>query len=411
MVQLSPPSAASEVLTVADALDAIAAALSPIVDRETLPLAAADGRVLAAPAVAMADLPPFANAAVDGYAVAMADLAAADHLPVLGRAAAGTAPDRMQPGTCRRIFTGAPLPHGADTVFMQEDVALGERGATFLKGLSPGDNVRARGEDMARGAEAVPRGRRLRPQDLALAAAVGIATVRVVRPLRAALFSTGNELVEPGALPRSAQRYDSNRLMLAALLGRAGVSVTDLGILPDDRAEIADALLAAEEGHDLVVTSGGVSVGEEDHVKAALSARGNLALWRLAIKPGRPLAFGHLGTVPFFGLPGNPVAAFVTYARVLRPALARMTGEDYSPAAFRVLADFSHRKRNGLREYVRATLGSDSAGLPRASKHAVEGAANLSSLTGTQGLVELGEDVTEVEPGQPVSFLPYDGLI
>ena len=274
-----------------------------------------------------------------------------------------------------------------------------------------GANTRRRGEDVARGDVALPAGRRLRPQDLALAAALGIEAVTATRRPRVALFSTGDEMVERGDHPGAAQRFDSNRIMLAALLARAGAEVTDLGILPDDGGAIAAAIAAAAPRHDLVLTSGGVSVGEEDHVKAAVSAHGTLALWRLALKPGRPLAFGRVGPVPFVGLPGNPVAAFVTFARVLRPLLARLAGETYAATHFSVVADFDHAKRRGLREYVRVALRRDGAGILRADKPGVEGAAILTSLTRTDGLAELAEDVTQVRPGDVVAFLPYEGLL
>lgn len=397
-------------LSVTQAVAAMAAAVSPIADRETLPLTQADGRILAAALVSTRDLPPFANSAVDGYAVALADLAARDVLPVRGRVAAGVAGSALEKGACLRIFTGAPMPCGADTVFMQEDVAFADGMATFQRGLRRGDNTRARGEDLACGDLAVPAGRRLRPQDLSLAAAVGVEALTVVRQLRAALFSTGDEIVERGAAPGRAQRYDSNRIMLATLLSRAGVIVTDLGILRDDRAGIAEALAGAEAGHDLVITSGGVSVGEEDHVKAAVAARGELALWRLAIKPGRPVAFGRIGAVPFVGLPGNPVAAFVTFTQVLRPFLARLSGETLEHTTFSVVSDFEHCKRPGLREYVRASLDPVD-GVLRARKCGMEGAAVLTSLTQSLGLVELPEHVTRVAPGDVLAFLPYGGLL
>ncbi len=412
VAQLSHLDAATEVLSLAQACATIAAALVPIGARETLPLAFADGRVLAESVASPGDLPPFDNSAVDGYALAHADLEGVTSLPVVGRIVAGAPADAaLAPGTTVRIFTGARLPRGADTVFMQEDVAIHGDRAIFPTGLCRDANIRLRGEDLARDAVALPAGRRLRPQDLALAAALGIDTAAVTRRPRVALFSTGDEIVERGERAGLAQRFDSNRVMLAALLGRAGAAVTDLGILPDDRGAIAAALAAAEPDHDLIVTSGGVSVGEEDHVKAAVAARGDLALWRLAIKPGRPLAFGRVGAVPFVGLPGNPVAAFVTFARVLRPTLAVLSGETYRQESFSVLADFTHRKREGLREYVRVALGRDEAGALRARKHGMEGAAILTSLTQTAGLAELAEDVTEVRHGDVLPFLPYEGLL
>ena len=396
--------------TLEQASAAIATLVTPLAARETVALAQADGRVLAEPLVAPCDLPAFDNAAVDGYAARHADLVAGT-LRVTGRVAAGEAAMTARPGTAVRIFTGARLPEGWDTVAMQEDVALAEDGIAFPAGLMPGANLRRRGEDVSIGTLALPAGRRLRPQDLALAAALGVERLTVARRVRVALFSTGDELVDCGEIPASAQRYDSNRIMLAALLARAGASVTDLGILPDRREAIVAALAAAEAGHDLVVTSGGVSVGEEDHVKAAVAARGALTMWRLPIKPGRPVALGRLGAALFVGLPGNPVAVFVTGALVLRPILARLTGESLERHAYPVIADFHHRKRAGLREFVRVSLRRDEAGVQRARKHDVEGAAILTSLTHTDGLAEVAEDVTEVRPGDMLAFQPYEGLL
>lgn len=412
VAQLTRSDEATRSLTLADASAAIAALVAPIREIEVVPLASADGRVLAEPLVSPRDLPSFDNSAVDGYAVALADLDASRTLPVAGRIAAGAPGDvPLAPGTTLRIFTGARLPPGADTIFMQEDVAVSADRAVFGEGLWLGANTRRRGEDVALGAVALPAGRRLRPQDLALAAALGIGTVTVARRPRVALFSTGDEIVDLGGTPGAAQRFDSNRIMLAALLARAGAEVTDLGILPDDSAAIATALTAAEPRHDLILTSGGVSVGEEDHVKAAVEARGVLELWRLAIKPGRPLAFGRVGAVPFVGLPGNPVAAFVTFARVLRPMLARLTGEIHAQQGFPIIADFDHCKRAGLREYIRVALHRDEFGVVRAQKHGIEGAAILTALTQTHGLAELDETITRVRPGDIVAFLPYEGLL
>lgn len=407
MDQLSPRNETPA--TLAQAAAAIAALVTPLAAPELVALAEADGRVLAEPLVAPCDLPAFDNAAVDGYAARHVDLAQAS-LPISGRVAAGESAAAPLPGAAVRIFTGARLPDSLDTVAMQEDVVLTGGRVAFPAGLSRGANLRRRGEDLARGAVALAAGRRLRPQDLALAAALGAERLAVSRRVRVALFSTGDELVGGGAIPGTAQRYDCNRVMLATLLARAGVSVTDGGILPDRYEAVFSALRSAEAGHDLVVTSGGVSVGEEDHLKAAVAARGSLTMWRLPIKPGRPVAVGRCGTALFVGLPGNPVAVFVTAALVLRPILARLTGESLERRTSPVLADFHHRKRKGLREFVRVTLTRDEVNLPRARKHGTEGAAILTSLTQSHGLAEISEDVTEVAPGDTLAFLPYEEL-
>jgi molybdopterin molybdotransferase len=334
-------------------------------------------------------------------------------LPVEGRDVAG-GPESIPlvPGTARRIFTGARLPAGAETIFMQEDVeALGSQ-VRLPQGLRRGANTRRRGEDIPAGSVALPRGRRCWPQDIALAAALGLTQLPVRRRLNVATFSTGNEVVSPGSPRGPAQIFDANRFLLASLIVRAGGTATDLGILPDDPEATAQALEAAVAEHDLLLTSGGVSTGEEDHVKGAVEAIGRLVFWRLAIKPGRPVAMGVIHGVPFCGLPGNPVAAFITFANVVRPLLARLAGETWEkPHTFQVRSTFAYRKKTGRREYVRVRLVQADDGVMEAHKHAQEGAGILSSLTATHGLVELPEPATTVAPGERVAFLPYDALI
>jgi molybdopterin molybdotransferase len=402
-----------ELLTVDAALRIIANGVGPVGDIEQTPLRAADGRILAEDVIAAADLPPFDNAAVDGYAVRLADLDGSPVLPVDGRLAAGAPVTHpLAAATARRIFTGAALPPGADTIFMQEDVRLDESGRVhFPPGLRRGANTRPQGEDIAIGARALRRGQRLRPQDLALAAALGLRQLPVCRPIRLALFSTGDELIEPGLPLGPAQRCDSNRVLLAALAARAGAQVTDLGILPDRRDVIAAALMEAAGDNDLVLSSGGVSAGEEDHVRAAVELNGTLVFWRLAIKPGRPVAMGIVAGVPFVGLPGNPAAAFITFVHVARPMIAALAGAPVeAPPSLRARAAFSYRKKAGRREYVRVRIETGPNGEPVAHKHGVEGAGILTSLTETSGLAELEEAVTSVAPGDSVRYLPYELL-
>ena len=415
MAQLSDDCFAfgGDLLPLDAALRIIASDVRAIEGIDWVPLSAADGRVLAKDVAAPMDLPPFDNSAVDGYVVWLADLEGATVLPIAGRIAAGaSATNALAPGTTWRIFTGAALPAGADTVFMQEDVRLDEHGrAHFPAGLRAGANTRQRGEDIPAGACALPAGRCLRPQDLALAAALGVRQLMVRAPVRVALFSTGDELVEPGAAAGPAQRYDSNQVLLAALLCRTGARVTDLGILPDRQPGIEAALRSAARNHDLILTSGGVSTGEEDHVRAAVEAVGRLVFWRLAIKPGRPVAMGSVAGVPFIGLPGNPVAAFVTFVQIARPLIAALSGAPVkAPVVFSVQAAFSYRKKAGRREYVRVRLMSAPDGMLQAYKHTMEGAGIITSLTETDGLAELAEPVTTVAPGDVVGFLPYERL-
>lgn len=402
-------------MSVDEAVALIAARVTPVRDFETVALVRADGRILAQDMTAPLRLPPFTNSAVDGYAVASRDLPRqeARAFPVTGRVqAGGAAAAPIEPGNAIRIFTGAPMPEGADTVFMQEDVRLEDGKVVLPAGLKPGANVRPAGEDIPMGHAALKAGQRLRPQDIALAAAFGLTELGVARPIRVAVFSTGNELASPGEARGSAQLFDSNRFMLIAMLARIGCHVSDLGILRDDRASLSSALQQVAGSHDLVLTTGGVSTGEEDHVKSAVESVGKLVLWRMAIKPGRPVAMGIIGGTPFIGLPGNPVASFVTFVHVVRPtvlALSGATPEKLVPMPVR--AGFSYKKKIARREYVRVSLRRAADGAVEAMKFPREGAGLLSSLVDTDGLVELGEDVTQVEPGQTVGFLSYASLM
>ncbi|MGB9116631.1 molybdopterin molybdotransferase MoeA, partial [Bradyrhizobium sp.] len=305
------------------------------------------------------------------------------------------------------------MPEGAGTVFMQEDVRVDEAGKVVLPaGLKPGANVRPAGEDIAFGAAALGGGLRLRPQDVALAAAFGLTQVGVRRRIRVAVFSTGNELVSPGKPRLSAQLFDSNRFMLMAMLTRLGCKVSDLGILRDDRAALAQGLKKVAGTHDLILTSGGVSTGEEDHVKAAVGDVGTLVLWRMAIKPGRPVAMGIIGGTPFIGLPGNPVASFVTFVHVVRPTVLALSGAQPQPLIpMPVRAAFTYKKKIARREYVRVNLHRTDDGRLEVAKFPREGAGLLSSLVDTDGLVELGEEITQVAPGQTVGFLSYASLM
>jgi len=402
-------------MSVDEAVAIIATRVQPVSDVENVELRNADGRILAVDIFAPLALPPFTNSAVDGYAVRSADLSGSGGktLPVSGRIqAGGEAQAAIKPGHAMRIFTGAPMPEGADTVFMQEDVRIDEGRVVLPAGLKAGANVRSAGEDIPARSRALPAGRRLRPQDVALAAALGLTHINVRRRIRVAVFSTGNEVVSPGKPRGPAQLYDSNRFMLMAMLARLGCEVSDLGILRDDRASLSRGLRTAADAHDLILTSGGVSTGEEDHVKAAIENAGTLVLWRMAIKPGRPVAMGIVGGTPLIGLPGNPVASFVTLVHVVRPATLALAGA--TPQALMpmpVRAAFSYRKKIGRREYVRASLRKAADGALEAVKFPREGAGLLSSLVESDGLVELGEQVTQVEPGETVGFLSYASLM
>jgi molybdopterin molybdotransferase len=407
-------------LPVADAERLIVERVAPVDGYETVPLREAVGRVLAQDIVAPVNVPPFDNSAVDGYAVRAADLdpKSETRLTIVDRVTAGRAASHaLTAGEAIRIFTGAPMPADADTVFMQEDCRVDGDAVIVPAGLKLGANRRLAGEDMRAGAVALPAGRRLAVQHVALAAALGLTELTVWRRVKVALFSTGDEIVEPGSqLPRAAL-YDSNRYLLAGLLARLGAEVTDLGILSDDPDGLARAIGGAAASHDLVLTSGGVSTGEADHVRSAIERVGRIVFWRVAIKPGRPVA---MGVVPaksgdgaaFVGLPGNPVAVFVTFVRVVRPLLLRLAGALPEPLiAMPARAAFSYKKRKGRREYVRVALRPAADGAIEAFKHAQDGAGVITSLTETDGLAELGEDVTNIEPGATIGFLSYALLV
>jgi molybdopterin molybdotransferase len=402
-------------MSVDEAMAIITSRIRPVGETETVPLIEADGRVLASVVVAPLPLPPFTNSAVDGYAVAGNDLPreSENALPLTGRVQAGASAGAAKPGHAVRIFTGAPMPEGTDTVFMQEDVRMDDAGRLVLPpGLKIGANVRPAGEDIPEGFAALAAGRRLRPQDVALAAAFGLTRLSVVRRLKVAVFSTGDELASPGTVRGASQLFDSNRFMLSAMLRRLGCQVSDLGILRDEPTPLARALKQAAGTHDLIVTSGGVSTGEEDHVKASVESAGSLVLWRMAIKPGRPVAMGVIDGTPVMGLPGNPVASFVTFAHVVRPTVLALSGAIPAPLTpMPVRAAFNYRKKAGRREYVRVTLRKAGDGALEAVKFPREGAGLLSSLIETDGLAELSEAIVEVRPGDPVGFLGYANLL
>lgn len=414
MAQLSDDCFAfgGKLLSVDEAQALIAARIPPIEGCERVPLRAALGRVLAEPLRAPGPLPPFFNSAVDGYAFRHADLASGETLlPIMLRLQAGQVAGMLPAGAAARIFTGAPMPGGADTVIMQEDATERSGAVAIPPGLKHGANCRPAGEDVASGAVALPAGRRLTAPDIGLAAALGFGGLGVRPLLRVGVFSTGDELAEPGSPLGPAQTYDSNRFTLLALLARLPVEGCDLGILPDEPLATVAALRAAATKHDMLLTSGGVSTGEADHVKAAIGKSGSLVFWRLAIKPGRPAAMGLIGGTPVIGLPGNPVAAVVTFLQLARPLLLRRAGAlAESLPRFRAQADFTYRKKAGRREYVRVAL-LPGEGLPLACKYPREGAGLLSSLVESDAFVELPEDVTAVSPGDSVVVLPFSAIL
>lgn len=393
-----------------DALHMLRDRLHAVVGTETVPLHDAAGRVLAAPVAARRANPPEANTAVDGYGFAHASLGEGDQvLPlVAGRAAAGVPFSGSVPaGHAIRVLTGAALPEGVDTVILQEDVTEGAGRIAFRGGVKRGANTRAAGEDVAAGKTVLEPGRVLTPADLALCAAVGAGDPAVRRLLRVAVISTGNELVEPGEAARTGQIYDANRPMLKALVRQMGFEAVDLGRVGDDRAALRARLDRAAAAADLILTSGGASSGDEDHVSSLLNDAGAMAEWRIALKPGRPLALGLWGGVPVFGLPGNPVAALVCTLIFALPAMAVLSGAGwFSPQGFDVPAGFAKSKKPGRREYLRARIRGG-----RAELFASEGSGRISGLSWAEGLVELGDDAAEIAAGDPVLYIPFSSFM
>ena len=393
---------------------ALLAAATPLSTVEQVPTAEALGRVLAVDQISSLDVPPLDNSSMDGYAVRCADVPAAGaRLAVAQRIPAGSVGHTLAPGTAARIFTGAPIPHGADAVVMQELCSLDGDGVLIDHAPHPGEWIRRAGEDIARGAVVLTAGQRLGPQMLGLAASVGCATLPVFRRLRVALFSTGDELVMPGEPLPPGAIYNSNRYVLRGLLEALGCQVCDLGIVPDSLEATRAALRAAAGSNDLIITSGGVSVGEEDHVKPAVQAEGQLDLWLVAMKPGKPVAFGRVSDpaggsgADFIGLPGNPVSSFVTFLMLVRPFILRRMGvEDCLPHSIRLPAGFDWPRPDRRREFLRARVGE--AG--RVELFPNQGPGVLSSTVWAAGLVDnpAGHAITQ---GEPVSFIPYSELL
>jgi molybdopterin molybdotransferase len=402
------------------ALAQLLAAVQPLVQTESVPTAQAVGRVLSAEVMAALDVPPGDNSAMDGYALRAADVPAPGTvLPVSQRIPAGVVGAPLQPGTAARIFTGAQIPAGADAVVMQEQCealaeADGGRAAVRIQ-IKPlhGLAIRRRGEDVARGSAVLKQGTRLTPAALGLAASVGAAQLGVTRRPRVALFSTGDELVMPGEVAPEDMRpgaiYNANRYTLSGLLQALGCDVTDLGLVPDQLEATRAALRLAAEGHDLILTSGGVSVGEEDHLRPAVQAEGRLDLWQIAMKPGKPLAFGVVGSTWFIGLPGNPVSSLVTFLLLVRPVLLRLQGVPVAmlgmPRGLPLRAAFRRTKPDTRREFVRARLDAEG----NVTVYPNQSSGVLTSMVWADGLVDIPAGAL-VEPGQTVSFIPMSFL-
>lgn len=380
---------------------------------ETLQLIECEGRVLAESIVAAEPVPAHANSAMDGYAFRHADLQGAQRLPLQGRVAAGhPLGEELLAGHAVRIFTGGMVPDGADTVAMQEVCEADDHSVDLPRDIEVGTNVRPIGDDILAGTLVLEAGTRLRPQEIGLAASVGRASLEVHRRVRVAIATTGDELRSPGEdLPPGFIR-DSNRHTLGAALRGLGAEVTDYGVLRDDEELIRTTLATAAAEHDLVFSTGGVSVGDEDHVKPAVEAIGTLAFWRLPIKPGRPVAVGEIEGTPFVGLPGNPVSVMIAFWLIGRPLLLHLAGAaPRELARFPATADFDYARPPGRREFLRGRLRLDDSGRARATVYKASGSGMLSSLTWSDGLVEVHEDTGDVAVGDAVRFIPFSELL
>tara|TARA_R110000822_G_scaffold59736_31_gene149185 strand:+ start:11426 stop:12658 length:1233 start_codon:yes stop_codon:yes gene_type:complete len=400
-------------IPVEQALEKLLNAAQPITETEMVAVGKALGRVLAADQQSTVDVPPADNSAMDGFAFNSVDCKESGQttLPLSQRIPAGVAPQSLQPGTAARIFTGAEVPSGADTVIMQENCQWDSDQVILPAEPKAGDNVRPRGQDIQSGSIIMCRGHRIKPQDMGLLASVGIAEVPVYRRLKVAVLSTGDELVEPGSDLPPGHIYNSNRYTLAGLMEAQGFDYIDLGIVPDNFEATEQALRKAAAVADCIVTSGGVSVGEEDHVKACVEKLGSLDLWRLAIKPGKPLAFGNVLGTPILGLPGNPAAVFVTCAIVARPFLLKTQGaNDILPTPIQVIADFDRPKPAKRQEYLRAMLSLDENGVAHAQIAGNQSSGVLSTASVGNGFAVHSLNGT-ITAGEPVPFLLFSDVL
>ncbi|MFM5809423.1 molybdopterin molybdotransferase MoeA [Aeromonas veronii] len=402
----------SGLLPLSDALQGMLEQLACCCDSEQQPLPEALGRVLASDIASPLAVPPFDNSAMDGYAVRLSDLTAGTPLIMAGKAFAGQPYQGEWPaGHCVRIMTGAPVPAGTDAVVMQEETQADGDRITFLAQPEPGQNIRRAGSDIGKGACVLPAGTRLTPREMPLLASLGVATVTVRRPLKVAIFSTGDELKPVGTPLAHGDIYDSNRYGVRAMLARMGCDCLDLGIIPDDPAQLRAAFIRADEEADVLITTGGVSVGEADFTKQLLDELGEIGFWKLAIKPGKPFAFGRLPRAWFFGLPGNPVSAMVTFDQLVQPALAKLAGQHFErPLQLQAIAAEPLKKSPGRLDFQRGILSQGPNGLEVRSTGSQDSAV-FSSLSRANCYIVLERERGRVAAGEAVTVEPFGGLL
>jgi molybdopterin molybdotransferase len=393
-----------------EALSLLINSAIPVADEETVMLDEAVGRVLSQPVTSNINVPAWDNSAMDGYALRHEDIVSLDQIPVSQRIPAGTTGQPLQPGTAARIFTGAPIPAGADTVIMQEMISREGEMIRINGDVNAGANIRYAGEDIRQGNEIIGRGCKLQAQHIGLAASTGTDRLVVKRKLRVAIFTTGDELTMPGQPLEDGKIYNSNCYLFKGLLEKLGCDVIDLGNVVDEYQATCDAIYTAADTADLILSSGGVSVGEEDYVKKALEELGSLDLWKIAVRPGKPLAYGKVRGVPFIGVPGNPVSLFVTFSIFVRPFILRSMGiTDVTPAEYMAVAGFDWKRPDKRTEYMRARIETNDEGQSVVNVYASRSSGVLSSVTWADGMVVINPD-QKLKKGDSVRYIPFSSL-